>query len=815
MWCHLSTRIRIIRALRFVTFVMLFAVLITALFLSVISRAAPGANQTIGFQGRLLDSSGAVVADGYYNIQFKIYQDGSGNVAGNPDGTLLWTESYINDHSTTGAVNVKNGSFSVNLGSLNPFGNKVDWDQSTLWLSMNVAGSAIHCTTFGSGPCADDGEMLPMKRLTATPYAMNAGAVNGKTAANFVQLAQGVQTDATSNSSSIFINKTGTGNLAQLQSAGADVLTIKNTGDLAFGNSTNHSISIETAATDTDGRQLAISGGNGGSGSGTSGGDLILQGGNAGGTNGDGGNISIDAGSVTGSGSAGSIAIGSSNAGSITIGSNTIAASQTISIGTNNTAGSSTDVAIGSGGSAASGTTTIKAKNAVTIETNGTTRATFSDTTNTVYFGNGVSAATPDDSTLQGTNSSTAGVAGGSLTIQGGNASVSGSGGNIILSGGTGSDANGLVVISTPTFSTVTNDANCYTNGAVVESSCTVTASSINNSAAVIVGFSTSDQTATLPDPTNQTAGRVLYITAANTSEAFTLAVNSGATANQIPMKKNVTTTLFWNGSDWTVASGTAASSNDLPLSLNGTAAENAMNIQVGNGVADSETTLLTVDKAADAPAALDNEALLGSMYYDTTLGKLQCYEAKGWGSCGSSPDVFVTISPEYTGAVTNGTGIGSMTSDLCSDSLNINDGSSSQPEICGENETYNFYNWTSAQATAQTKDIYVTYQLPATFKEFAAGSTSLMGRTDSADSNVSYRVYRNNSETGLTACGSAVAVSTGLQTTWQKASASGTSDPSTCEFEAGDSVVFRISMTAQDDANAYVSNLGFIYSNK
>jgi len=815
MWCHLSTRIRIIRALRFVTFVMLFAVLITALFLSVISRAAPGANQTIGFQGRLLDSSGAVVADGYYNIQFKIYQDGSGNVAGNPDGTLLWTESYINDHSTTGAVNVKNGSFSVNLGSLNPFGNKVDWDQSTLWLSMNVAGSAIHCTTFGSGPCADDGEMLPMKRLTATPYAMNAGAVNGKTAANFVQLAQGVQTDATSNSSSIFINKTSTGNLAQLQSAGADVLTIKNTGDLAFGNSTNHAISIETAAADTDGRQLAISGGNGGSGSGTSGGDLILQGGNAGGTNGDGGNISIDAGNVTGLGSAGSIAIGSSNAGSITIGSNTIAASQTISIGTNNTAGSSTDVAIGSGGSAASGTTTIKAKNAVTIETNGTTRATFSDTTNTVYFGNGVSAATPDDSTLQGTNSSTAGVAGGSLTIQGGNASVSGSGGNIILSGGTGSDANGLVVISTPTFSTVTNDANCYTNGAVVESSCTVTASSINNSAAVIVGFSTSDQTATLPDPTNQTAGRVLYITAANTSEAFTLAVNSGATANQIPMKKNVTTTLFWNGSDWTIASGTAASSNDLPLSLNGTAAENAMNIQVGNGVADSETTLLTVDKAADAPATLDNEALLGSMYYDTTLGKLQCYEAKGWGSCGSSPDVFVTISPEYTGAVTNGTGIGSMTSDLCSDSLNINDGSSSQPEICGENETYNFYNWTSAQATAQTKDIYVTYQLPATFKEFAAGSTSLMGRTDSADSNVSYRVYRNNSETGLTACGSAVAVSTGLQTTWQKASAIGTSDPSTCEFEAGDSVVFRISMTAQDDANAYVSNLGFIYSNK
>ena len=122
-------------------------------------------------------------------------------------------------------------------------------------------------------------------------------------------------------------------------------------------------------------------------------------------------------------------------------------------------------------------------------------------------------------------------------------------------------------------------------------------------------------------------------------------------------------------------------------------------------------------------------------MYYDTTLGELQCYEADGWGACGASPDNIVTISPEYTNAVMHGTGVGTMTSDLCSDTLNINDGSSGQPTICGTDETYNFYKWTSPQASTQTYSIYVTYQLPDTFKDFSSGSTSVMGRTDDGPS--------------------------------------------------------------------------------
>jgi hypothetical protein len=330
MWCHLPTYFRLIRSLRQVVLILLFIALITTLLFAHISHAASSTTKTINFQGRLQTAAGAVVADGHYNVQFKIYQDGTGTSAGNPGGLLKWTETYINSGGTQG-IDVKNGYFSVNLGSVTPFGSSVDWNQDALFLSMNVAGSATGCTTFGTAPCTADGEMLPMKQVTAAPYAINAGAVGGKTADNFVQLGQGVQTDASTNTSSIFVNKTGTGNLLQLQNTATDVFTIDQTGNLTLGSNANKTLSIATSTDGTDGRQLAVSAGDGGAGGGSNGGTLSLQGGAAGGTNGDGGDILIDAGAKTGTGSDGSIAIGSSNANSIIIGSTSGTVSQDIS----------------------------------------------------------------------------------------------------------------------------------------------------------------------------------------------------------------------------------------------------------------------------------------------------------------------------------------------------------------------------------------------------------------------------------------------------------------------------------------------------
>lgn len=812
MWCRLPTGIGRLRALRFAALSLLVVAFITTLITSHDAHATTGVNQTISFQGRIQYSGGGVVADGNYNIQFKIYQDGAGTSAGNPGGTLKWTESHINNGGTAG-VQVKNGYMTVTLGSVTPFGTSVDWNQDTLWLSMNIAGSAAACTTFGTAPCTADGEMLPMQRMTAVPQALNSKAVGGKTADELVQLGQGSQTDSTDNSS-IFINKTGSGNLIQLQNSGTDVFSINNSGELVFGSGANRALYVGGAGENQNGNNLTMFGGWGGWGTGSNGGGLFLQGGGAGGTNGNGGDVVITGGSNAGTGTKGNIFLGSSTTGIIQIGDTGLSSgTQTINIGNNNTSGGTTNITIGNESAATSGTTTVQAKDSVVIKTDGTTRATFANDSNTVYFGNGASSITPNDFTIQATNSSADAVNGGSLTLRGGDVTTgNANGGNIVLSGGNGSGTgfSGSVVISTPTFSTVTNDANCYTGSTTVAASCTIAASSINNSAAIMVGFSTTDQTATLPDPAITTAGRVIYIMAADGSKDFTLAINGGGAGNKIAIRQNTTTTMMWNGADWTVA-GSASSSalRDIQDSGNGT-----RSVLVGDGNDTDAATLFTLDKADGAPTLTDS-ALLGSMYYDTTIGKVQCYEADGWGACSDAPDSYITLSPEYSNAVMHGTDIGTMSSDLCSDTLNINDGSSAQPTICGTNETHNFYKWTSAEITTQSRSIFVTYQLPTNFKEFVSGSTSLLGRTNSSDSTVNYQVYRNNSSTGLTACGSAVSVSTGSQTTWQTGTASGGADPSACSFAAGDSIVFRINASAANDANAYVSNLNFAFSNQ
>ena len=1177
VWCHLPTIFNQRHALRIAGLLSLCVALTTTLLFANISRAVPSTDRTLNFQGRLLNSSGAVVADGYYNVQFKIYEGGTGTAAGNPGGTLKWTETYINNGNASGAIQVKNGYFAANLGSLNSFGTSVDWNSSTLWLSVNIAGSSVSCTTFGSSPCTADGEMLPMKRITATPYAINSGQLEGKTASNFVQLGQGVQTDASDNTSSIFINKTGTGNLLQLQSGGSDLLTLTNSGNLQFGSGASRTINVVGAAANTNGDDLSIfAGWGGGGGSGSNGGTLFLQGGGASGTNGDGGNVVITGGPKAGNGKGGSIYIGDGGTDTIQVGSALLSSgTQTINIGANNVAGGTQNIVIGSGGSAAGGSTTIQSKDDTTIATNGTQRARFSANSNTLYVGNADNNGqwgVASNFTIQGTSSTTTDTQGGSLTLQAGSANTgNANGGDLVLKGGAGvgTGTTGLVVINTPAFQTASSQS-CSSN-------CTVTQANIDGNGVVIVGATAGGLTVSLPDPTNRTAGRIVYVTAANGSSDFSLSINGGGVGNLTSMRQNTTATMIWNGNDWTVAgasnsttlqsaydntlqsaggaeivvsngtnangltirdsasnpvngtllevqnssaanlfsvnnaipeyasnagvetAGASASQfpsnswstygsysstsryttpgnyiasgqasakvtttgflsgvsnrlsttltpnmtynvsfsarlesgsfNDMTvayasegssatsfcksdvtiitsawtkvscsfkapssgltsantiiigqilsatrtfyvdnlsvtlagdqnyatdgkvndngnfgtnwtttgtgstvtrntsdgqeksdsaqavttaggtnrglrnkLSINplsdtlyrvsvhaksstsftdfairysrdggtnytdcvdyntqtvstsawteitcyirtdATAASNpyvyfvqsasaartfmvdsfsmtvatntAPNVQIGGGSNGGPTTLFTLDKGASAPIAEDNDALLGSMYYDTTIGKLQCYEADGWGACGSSPDNIVTISPEYTNAVMHGTGVGTMTSDLCSDALNINDGSSSQATICGTNETYNFYKWTSPQSTSQAYGIYVTYQLPTTFKEFTSGSTSLMGRTDSSNSSVTYQVYKSNSS-GLTACGSTVTVSSGSQSTWQTAKATGTADPSTCGFTGGDSIVFKIATTASSNANAYVGNLGFTYSNR
>lgn len=276
VWSHLTSIFGNRRFLAKTWLVLLSVVIITTLFLVHKASAAPNVDRTINFQGRLLNSSGAVVADGYYNMQFKIYEGGNGTSSGNPGGSLQWTESFVNNSSNAG-IQVKKGIFSVELGSKNAFGTSVNWDSDSLWLSMNVAGTHASCAEFGSSSCAADGEMLPMKKINATPYAINSGSVGGKTADELVQLGQGTQTDS-SNEASISINKTGTGDLMQLQAGAVDIFAINNAGDMTLGSNSDKNISIAESS-NGDGKNLSIAAGDASIGG--NGGNLVLQGGDS------------------------------------------------------------------------------------------------------------------------------------------------------------------------------------------------------------------------------------------------------------------------------------------------------------------------------------------------------------------------------------------------------------------------------------------------------------------------------------------------------------------------------------------------------
>ena len=132
------------------------------------ATAAP--SDTLNFQARLASANGAIVPDGYYNIDFKLYTAATG-------GTALWTESHAYNSGTGNCsgpvgtndcrIRVVNGYVSVYLGSVTSFPSSIPWDQQ-LYLTMNVGG------TTSTGTITYDGEMTPRLKLTAVPYAMQS-----------------------------------------------------------------------------------------------------------------------------------------------------------------------------------------------------------------------------------------------------------------------------------------------------------------------------------------------------------------------------------------------------------------------------------------------------------------------------------------------------------------------------------------------------------------------------------------------------------------------------------------------------------------
>lgn len=253
-----------------------------------------------------------------------------------------------------------------------------------------------------------------------------------------------------------------------------------------------------------------------------------------------------------------------------------------------------------------------------------------------------------------------------------------------------------------------------------------------------------------------------------------------------------------------------------LSITLN---TNNSNNVQVGGANKGGPATLFTLDRSNGAPIAANNEAYLGSMYYDTVSGRIQCYEADGWGACGAAPDNIVNLNPEYAGAVLNGSGIGTMTADFCANQssvLQINYVASTDPCFT-TGDVKNYYKWTSPQATEQTYSIYVTYQLPATFNGFSSDDTvQLTGRvTDTTNAAVTYQMYYKTPAGSLTQCWNTVTAETAVTTSnnaWQSVGING-NEATGCSLNAAAAngfIIFKINMKAKSNANAFVSTLSF-----
>lgn len=200
------------------------------------TRVYAATASTLNFQARLMNAGGAIVPDGTYSVQFKLYNVAAG-------GTAEWTE-------TQGSVTVKAGYLSVYLGSVTAFPGTIDWSQEH-WLTMNVNG---------------DGEMNPRLMLTAVPYAFRAGQADslkngsGSIAADaLAQLAPAGTQAVNSTVAGLRINQTGSGGLLQLSANGTDIFTVDNTGG-----------AYAKGSLDIDGASLNI-------GSGTQAGALVLE----------------------------------------------------------------------------------------------------------------------------------------------------------------------------------------------------------------------------------------------------------------------------------------------------------------------------------------------------------------------------------------------------------------------------------------------------------------------------------------------------------------------------------------------------------
>ena len=191
-----------------------FAFVFVMFFAAILTAQVP---QQINYQGVLTDGSGAIVADGNYDLTFTIYDAATA-------GNNLWTDTFNN-------VPTENGVFNVTLGSgaaLN-----INFD-APYWIGIAVGGGS---------------ELAPRIALTSSPYSIRTKSIE--------------ITDAAGQSAVSAINAatSGTINAARLGSGTADNSTFlrgDNTWAAPSVSASNIASVLTAGNTANDGQNMAI-----------------------------------------------------------------------------------------------------------------------------------------------------------------------------------------------------------------------------------------------------------------------------------------------------------------------------------------------------------------------------------------------------------------------------------------------------------------------------------------------------------------------------------------------------------------------------
>lgn len=122
------------------------------------AEAATGINKQVNFQGKVVNTDGTNVTNGSYTFLFCLYTTGNPSTActSGADNDAVWRESK--------SVTVTDGVFQTGLGDTTTLPGSVDFNTDNIYLGVNFNAN---------------GQMTPLIRFTAVPYAFNADKIHG------------------------------------------------------------------------------------------------------------------------------------------------------------------------------------------------------------------------------------------------------------------------------------------------------------------------------------------------------------------------------------------------------------------------------------------------------------------------------------------------------------------------------------------------------------------------------------------------------------------------------------------------------------